>query len=286
MHDYMFDGWTRSSPGSGRLMARFEIDGHMKWESYEPKPFTDTDIDIAISHCGVCGSDISSLRSGIGVGVQCNACLRADCERCSADLENHCKIDFVATYDSTYMDGQKSYGGYAKYWRGPAAFAFHIPDGLASGAAAPMLCAGLTVYSPLLKTELGQANVVAILRSSSKRANTLKIGADQYIATEEEEGWSKKHADSLDLVISTVSGPGMRLEEYLALLDVNGTMVQNLKLGGSLIGSRSTARKMLEFAAKENLTPWADVRQLAEANQVVQDMVKGKARYRYVLANK
>jgi D-arabinose 1-dehydrogenase-like Zn-dependent alcohol dehydrogenase len=357
--DYTFEGWVAHDPSS--------VAGNMQWTTYEPKPFEPTDVDIAITHCGICGSDLHHLRSGwrpadypmvvgheivghvirvgaavpsdgpnavrlgdrVGVGAMCKSCLRADCVRCARDQEQHCANEWVGTYDSRYANGEKAYGGYARYWRGPAAFVFRLPGALASEVAAPLLCAGVTVYTPLVENGAGPGKrvgvvgmgglghlavafakslrsekVVAISRSSGKAEDARRLGADEFIATAEEADWTKKHADSLDLIISTVSGSGFELEKYLALLDVNGTLIQvgapedpipsfsafallrkSLKIGGSLIGSRKMMREMLEHAAKAQVRPWVEVRPMGQANQAVVDMEKGKARYRYVLAN-
>lgn len=348
-----FEGWV--------AFDRSAAKGNMKWTTYEPKPFEETDIEMEITHCGVCGSDIHTLSSGwgpsdyplvvgheiigrvtrvgsavkdvkagdrMGVGAQSGSCL--DCNRCDAGQEPQCK-GATNTYNSKYPDGSKSFGGYAKRWRGPAAFAFHIPDGLPSEIAAPMLCGGLTVYNPLISNGAGPGKrvgvvglgglghfallfakalkcdkVVAISRSSSKKEDAMKLGADDFIATGEEEDWStsSKNVDSLDLIISTVSGPGLQLDKYMNLLDVNGIIIQvgapedplpsfyafslilkNLKIGGSLIGGRQMMKEMLELAAKQNVKSWIELRPMTEANQVVADMEDGKARYRYVLVN-
>lgn len=351
---YSFEGWVARDPSS--------LKGGMKWESYEPKRFEDGDIDIEISHCGVCASDLAHLGSTwkeadypivvgheivgqvvrvgaqvtnialgdrVGVGAQCKSCLRKECNRCSQNQEQHCTNDHVITYDARFKDGQKAYGGYAKYWRGPASFAFQIPPEIPSEIAAPMLCGGLTVYSPLVENGAGPGKrvgvvglgglghfavlfakalrcdkVVAISRSSNKREDAFSMGADEYIATAEDPEWYKSNADSLDLIISTISGSGFNLEQYLSLLDVNGVLIQvgapedpipafnafsllrkNLKIGGSLIGSRKNCREMLAFAAKCNLPALVQVRPMNEANKVIRDMKEGKARFRYVLEN-
>ncbi|KAL2755432.1 hypothetical protein ACRALDRAFT_1064448 [Sodiomyces alcalophilus JCM 7366] len=352
--DYTFEGWVAHDPSS--------VDGKMKWETYTPKPFTDSDIDIKVTHCGVCGTDLSSLRSGwkpadypivvgheivghvvrvganvkdvklgdrVGVGAQSGSCLRSDCKSCSSDNEQHCPNELTSTYDSRYKDGSKAYGGYSRYWRGPASFAFKIPDGVPSEIAAPLLCGGLTVYAPLVNNgagpgvrvavagfgglghlavlfakTLGCEKVVAISRSPSKRDDALRMGADDYIATAEDDKWHTKHARSFDLIISTISGAGFPLDQYLSLLDVKGNLIQvgapedpmpafsafslimgDRKVGGSMIGSRKQGREMLELVAKTDLKSWVQVRPMSEANQVIQDMDKGKARYRYVLQN-
>jgi alcohol dehydrogenase (NADP+) len=350
--DYSFEGWVAKDPSS--------IEGNMQWEEYQPKPFGTDDIDVKISHCGVCASDMSHLQSGwkpadypivvgheivgrvvrvgkavqgvavgdrVGIGAQCKACL--ECERCKKDQEQHCSRDFVTTYDARFSDGSKAYGGYAKYWRGPAAFAFHVPEGMASEIAGPMLCGGLTVFNPLVDNKagpgkrvaivgigglghfgvlfakaLGCDTVTAISRSFSKKEDAIKMGADNFIATGEESEWWKKYADRFDLIISTISGSGFEVDKYLNLLDVNGTMIQvgapedpipafnafallrkNLKLGGSLIGSRKRVREMLELASKTDLKAWIQIKPMSEANDVVVAMKTKGARYRFVLEN-
>ncbi|KAL8713219.1 MAG: hypothetical protein Q9220_002740 [cf. Caloplaca sp. 1 TL-2023] len=353
--DYKFQGWMGLDPSSA--------DGNMKWQSYEPKPFQDTDIDIKITHCGICGSDLHTLRSGwkptiypccvgheiighavkvgekaeggikvgdrIGVGAQSLSCLKPECEECSAGIENHCQLGMVNTFDDKYPDGSKSYGGYADYWRGPSHFVFKIPEQIASEDAAPMLCGGITVYSPLKRNgcgpgkkvgivglgglghfgvlyakALGAEEVVAISRKASKKEDALKLGANEYIATDDDPEWAQHHASSLDLIVSTVSSPNMPLEQYLSLLRTHGVFIQvgapedkmpafnafsliakGVKLGGSAIGSPAEIREMLDLTVKKNVKPWINARPMKDANQVVKDMGEGKARYRYVLVN-
>lgn len=134
--DYEFNGWCGLDKESAK--------GNMKWQKVEPKPFEETDIDIKITHCGICGSDLHTLRSGwgptmypcivgheiigtavkvgskaergikvgdrVGVGAQSGSCLKPECEECASGLENHCLIANVGTYNSKYPDGSKSYG--------------------------------------------------------------------------------------------------------------------------------------------------------------------------------
>lgn len=191
-----------------------------------------------------------------------------------------------------------------------------------------MLCGGVTVYSPLKRygcgpgktvgivgigglghfgllfaKALGADKVVAISRTDSKKADALKMGADSFIATEE-EGWAKKNANSIDLIVSTVSSPKMPVADYLTLLKVQGHFIQvgapedvippfsafslivkGVKFGGSLIGSPKEIREMLELAAEKKIKPWIEERPMEEANKAIVDMENGDARYRYVLCN-
>ena len=132
----------------------------------------------------------------------------------------------------------------------------------------------------------------------------MKLGADKYIATNDDENWNKQHARSLDLIVSTVSSPSMPLEKYLQLLRTNGQFIQvgapedrlpafnvfsliqkGSKIGGSAIGAPHEIEEMLELTARKGVKPWVVERPLREANAAVRDMDGGKARYRYVLVN-
>lgn len=189
------------------------------------------------------GSKVQHLKVGdrIGVGAQGESCLsrKVPCEACESSNENYCLNHFIGTYDGVFMNGGKSYGGYATFNRSSAHFAFKIPDGLSSAAAAPMMCAGVTVYSPLrhygcgpgktvgiigvgglghfgilFAKALGADKVVGISRRSDKKADALKMGADAYIATAEDKDWASANAQSLDLIVCTVSSAKVSLAHY------------------------------------------------------------------------
>jgi D-arabinose 1-dehydrogenase-like Zn-dependent alcohol dehydrogenase len=265
-----------------------------------------------------------------GVGAQSSSCLQPDCEECSNNDEPYCQNPGKAdTYNGKYADGSKSYGGYSDYWRGPGHFVVKIPDGLSSAEAAPMLCAGVTVWTPLKRNgagpgkkvgvlgvgglghfallwakALGCDKVVAISRSSAKKADAEKMGVDHFIAMEEDKDWAKNNARSLDLIISTVADPKMPIQKYLRLLRTHGQFIQvgapedaipgfnmfsligkGAKIGGSAIGSPKDIAEMLDFAVEKGVHPFIEERPMKEANQAVLDMDKNKARYRYVLVN-
>lgn len=192
-----------------------------------------------------------------------------------------------------------------------------------------MLCGGVTVYSPLKKNgcgpgkkvgivglgglghfgvlfakALGADKVVVISRSRGKEEDARKMGADDFIATEEDKDWAEKHASSLDLIVSTVSSPKMPLMQYLNLLRRNGQFIQvgapedslpgfnvftlimkSAKIGGSIIGSPAEIEEMLALASSHKVKPWIQERPMKDANAATVDMDEGKARYRYVLVN-
>lgn len=264
----------------------------LTFTTFEPKPFTATDVEIKVTHCGICGTDMHTLRSGwgpadypcvvgheiigtvtrlgsgvcklasspasrdiklgdrVGIGAQSMSCLNPECEACADGKENYC-ARMTGTYNSRYPDKSKSYGGFATHWRGPAHFVFKIPDQLPSAEAAPLLCGGVTVFSPLVKhgagpgktvgivgigglghlgilfaKALGCDRVVGISRTSSKRKDTTEgLGADGFIATAEDQKWARNHSRSLDLIICTVSSDDMPFSQYLRLLKTDGTFV-------------------------------------------------------------
>ncbi|KAH6871320.1 chaperonin 10-like protein [Thelonectria olida] len=347
-----FQGWLGHSPDAA--------DGRMEWDSFQPKEWTEDDVDIQVTHCGICGSDIHNLRSSygglsdpccvgheivgravqighnvthvqlgdrVGVGAQAYSCLK--CDDCLRDREQYCQYELVPTYGFEYPGNKgRSYGGYANFNRTHGRFVFKIPDGLPSQLAAPMLCAGITMFSPLLKYEcgpgkrvgivgvgglghfglifaraLGADTVVVLSPSSSRRNDFLAMGADLHIATEEEDQWQVEHAGTLDLIVCSLSSEKAHLNAYLSLLGSCGTFIQvgfsdtgslppiapnilirkGIRVGGSMIGSPREIRQMLDFASKENVTPWVETWPMNEANQAIIEMQNGKARYRYVL---
>lgn len=197
------------------------------------------------------GKNVKHIKEGerCGVGAQSSSC--QECEECLAGMEQHCSRGNVGTYNGKYPDGSKSYGGYSDYVRAPSHFTIKIPDGLSSAEAAPMLCGGVTTWSPLKNNgagpgkkigivgigglghfgllwakALGCDEVVAISRTRGKEADARKMGATKFIATDEDEGWNKKNSRSLDLIVSTVSSPKMPLSKYFQLLRTNGQFIQ------------------------------------------------------------
>ncbi|CAM1510499.1 Fc.00g008340.m01.CDS01 [Cosmosporella sp. VM-42] len=354
-NEYKFEGWMGEDPSSA--------EGHMVWKEYEPKPWEESDVDIKITHSGICGSDIHTLRAGwgptdfpcvvgheivgvavrvgseaegdikvgdmVGVGAQTDSCRSRDgpCTACESHEENYCN-DMHLTYNTTFRNGGKAYGGYALYHRSPSHFVVKIPDGLNPAHAAPMLCGGVTVYSPLkvfgagpgkrigvvgvgglghfavlIAKAMGVDKVVGISRRANKRDEALKLGCDEYIATEDDADWATTHANTLDLIICTVSSPKMPLLEYMGLLDLDGALVQvgipeepipvsawalvpkRRRLVGSLIGSPQEIQELFQLAADKHIEPWVETRAMSDANQAIIDMEAGKPRFRYVLTN-
>ncbi|EPS36045.1 hypothetical protein H072_10423 [Dactylellina haptotyla CBS 200.50] len=258
-------------------------DGNLVFEEFEPKRWEETDVDIEVSHCGMCGSDIHTLSGGwhkaeypyvvgheivgrairvgskvthikvgdrVGVGAQSDSC--GDCEFCNSDNETVCD-KFVQTFDSTHLNGDRAQGGYADHARVPGAFVINLNPypNIPSELLAPMLCGGITTFTPLKKygagpgkkvgiiglgglghfgvmwaKALGADEVVVISRSKSKEADAKALGADRVIATNDEPDWPTKYGSSLDIIVNTADSPTMPFTDYLRLLRPLGTLVQ------------------------------------------------------------
>jgi len=344
----------------------FQVNSAETWQDFkkqefDPKPFGDYDVDIKIECCGVCASDVhtikgdwgaqpyplavgheivgKALRVGpkvtkikegarVGVGAQSYACL--ECRQCKNDNETYCKHQ-LDTYGSTFPDsGAISQGGYSSHVRTHEHWVFPIPDALPSTVAAPMLCAGLTAYSPLVRNGCGPgkkvgvvgiggighfgimfakamgAEVWAISRSRSKEEDSLKMGADGYLASGE-KGWNKEHEMTFDLILNTANSfEGFDLSAYLSLLDVHGKWVSvglpggggitvrnqdflpnGCFIGSSHLGSRRETLEMLQLAADKGIKTW--VQEVPISADGLRSAMNGiedsKVRYRYCLTN-
>lgn len=262
----------------------FAVTDPKKWATphkaaYKPKPVSDFDIDIEIECCGICSSDLHTIQGNwgkldredlvvgheiigkvvavgpkvtkhklgdrVGVGAQCHACLK--CNRCHEHNESYCLKEYTSTYNSSYLDSDYiSQGGYASHHRVHEHFAFNIPENIESVHAAPLLCGGLTVYSPLKRAGTGPgktvgvvgigglghmaiflakamgARVVAFSRSSAKKAEALEIGADDFVATGESDDWEAGLIDTFDVVLNCASHlSGLTLDKYMRTLKVD-----------------------------------------------------------------
>lgn len=279
---------------------------HPKKHTFAPKNFYDGDIDIKIDFCGVCGSDVhcahgnwgpsyspiivgheiigkvvkagpkSNHKIGdrVGVGAQAFSC--GECKSCKSHNEQYC-TKAAYTYFGQYPDGYNTQGGYASHIRLPGKFAFRIPEALDSKHAAPLMCGGITCYSPLIRNGAGPgkkvaisgiggighmaimfakalgAEVYAISRSDSKKEDALKLGADHYIATNE-KGWETKYADTLDIILNCGSSwSGIDINLMLSTLTAGGKFVsisapaadETLAVSAFPLGGKSISQSIL-----------------------------------------
>ncbi|KAI0738404.1 GroES-like protein [Daedaleopsis nitida] len=247
---------------------------------FKPKNFQSDDVELAITHCGVCGSDLHTVTQGwgesklplvvgheivgtvlrvgdkvnefkpgdrVGVGAQIGSCL--SCRACNDGHENYCP-NAIDTYNAEYPDGVVTQGGYSTAIRAHQRFVFPIPDEIESRHAASMLCAGLTVYSPLKTHGCGPgkkvgimgigglghyavlwakamgAEVYAFTHDKSKFDDIKKMGADRVVDIQQKEFW-KDYAQTFDLLLSTRDsfGDKMPLGDFLSMLYVHGRFV-------------------------------------------------------------
>jgi len=234
------------------------------------------------------GPKVTLIKEGqrVGVGAQVYSC--GTCKQCKNDNETYCQYNLINTYGSKWPDtGIVSQGGYASHIRVHEHWVFPIPEKLETKLAAPMLCAGITVYSPLVRNGCGPGKKVgivglgglghfgimfakalgaetwAISRTRAKEEDAKKLGADGFIATSE-EGWEKPHLCSFDLIVNCAnSSKNFDLAKYLSMMDVHGHFIsvglpeeegqvikaQNLISNGVLIGAThlGSRREMLQM---------------------------------------
>lgn len=335
---------------------------------YSPKPFDSYDIDIKIEACGICGSDVHTASGGwgaptlplvvgheiigkvvrigdkvtnfkvgdrVGCGAQIWACLKPDCIPCSQKNEIYCPHT-VDTYNCSYPKeagkaaGGLAYGGYASHIRANEYFTFHIPEALTNEECAPLLCAGITTYSPLVRNGAGPGKKVGIVgigglghfgiqfakalgaevyvfsRSSSKKEDAIKLGADHFIATGEDPEWSDKLKFQLDFIVSTAnSSKNFDLNLYLSVLNVGGkfiavglpeepftvapaTFINNASaLASSHLGNHQEMNAMLKLAAEKGIKAWYEAIPISEegVKKGLEKCYNNTVRYRVVLTD-
>ncbi|KAH6950947.1 zinc-binding dehydrogenase [Fusarium avenaceum] len=256
--DYKFEGWLGKSPES--------IHSKIEWGAFTPKKWTEDNIDIKVTHCDICGSNLHTLKSGWGP-TQYPCYIGHEIVGKAVRVGQHVK--HVKIYAMDYPNGTgMSFGGYADYNRLPRYFIFKIPDSLLSEAATPILYArgkivgivsvgGLGHFGVLFIKALRANRVIIISRKSSKKDKALALRAI-------------KNSRTLDFIISIVSSPKMPITEYLSLLKVGGTL---FKL------------EILQLASEKNIKPRIKMRPIKDANKTIIDMENGLARYHYVLVN-
>ncbi|KAI9333377.1 chaperonin 10-like protein [Pilaira anomala] len=181
--DRTFNAWACT--GKGKPLTKMQL---------TLKEWDEDTVEMDITHCGICGSDVHTMDSGwgptdyecvvgheivgvvtkvgnnvknlkvgdrAGVGAQCDAC--HTCQNCLEGNENLCMKGFIGTYNSKWASGDKTYGGYADKWRGDYRFAFKVPDNMTSEIAATFFCAGVTTYAPLKRCNVNSESVVGIM---------------------------------------------------------------------------------------------------------------------------
>ncbi|OBJ85216.1 NAD(P)-dependent alcohol dehydrogenase [Mycobacterium sp. 1245852.3] len=269
------------------------------------------------------GSAVTKHKVGdhVGVGCMVNSC--GQCRSCQAGLEQYCSRGTIFTYNATDKDGTITQGGYSQAIVVDENFVLHIPDSLPLDKAAPLLCAGITLFSPLRHWKAGPDTLLAIIglgglghmgvklgaamgaevtvlsQSLKKMEDGLRLGAKHYYATAERETF-KELRNSFDLILNTVSA-NLNLNDYLSLLDVDGTLVElgipehpmevgafslalaRRSLSGSNIGGIAETQEMLDFCAEHHVTPEIELIEPDYINEAYERVLASDVRYRFVI---
>ncbi|MFI1759550.1 NAD(P)-dependent alcohol dehydrogenase [Streptomyces sp. NPDC020571] len=320
----------------------------------ERREVREHDVLIDIKFAGICHSDIHQVREGWGdaifpmvpgheiagivsevgpgvtkfavgdrVGVGCMVDSCRECENCKAGREQYCTGGNVMTYNGIGKDGEPTYGGYSEKVVVDENFVLGIPEGISLDEAAPLLCAGVTTYSPLKRWNAGPGKKVAVVglgglghmavklahalgaevtvlsQSLRKKDDGLKLGADHYYATSDPATFEEL-AGTFDLIVSTVSAP-LDLGAYLGLLKTEGTLANvgapeepvslNLfallgggkSLAGSMIGGIAETQEMLDFCAEHGIGAEIELIAASEVNTAYERVLASDVRYRFVI---
>ncbi|MFI6401050.1 NAD(P)-dependent alcohol dehydrogenase [Streptomyces sp. NPDC050548] len=269
------------------------------------------------------GPGVTKFRVGDRVGVGCMVDSCRECDNCKAGLEQYCTGGNVGTYNALDKNGEPTYGGYAEKIVVDENYVLGIPEGISLDVAAPLLCAGITLYSPLKHWNAGPGKKVAIIgmgglghmgvkiahalgaevtvlsQTLSKKEDGLKLGADHYYATSDPKTFEELRG-SLDLIISTVSAP-LNLGAYLSLLKTDGALVNvgapeepvslNLfsviggrkTLAGSGIGGIQETQEMLDFCAEHGFGAEIELISADQINEAYERVLSSDVRYRFVI---
>jgi uncharacterized zinc-type alcohol dehydrogenase-like protein len=321
-------------------------------ERRSPKPH---DVQLEILYCGVCHSDLHTARNEWGgtkypvvpgheivgritavgdhvtkykvgqlAGIGCMVDSCRECDNCKEGLEQYCSEGMVGTYNGQERDGSGiTYGGYSKQIVAHEDFILRIPENLPLEGIAPLLCAGITTYSPLRHWKVGKGDKVGILglgglghmgvklavsmgaevtmlsHSPKKEVDAKRLGAHKFLLTSDEKQ-VKSVRKYFDFILDTVSAEH-DYNLYLGMLKTNGVMVcvgappipskvsafnligERRTLAGSLIGGIPETQEMLDYCAKHNIVSDVEVIKMSEINEAYERMLKGDVKYRFVI---
>ncbi|MGV0814060.1 NAD(P)-dependent alcohol dehydrogenase [Mycolicibacterium boenickei] len=270
------------------------------------------------------GSEVTKYKVGDHVGVGCFVDSCRECDNCKAGLQQYCTGGgMIGTYNSTERDGTPTYGGYSGAIVVDENYVLRIPDSIPLDKAAPLLCAGVTLFSPLRHWNAGPGKKVAVIglgglghmgvklahamgahvtvlsQSLKKMEDGLRLGADEYYATSDPDTFTKL-AGKFDLILNTVSA-NLNMAAYLSLLATDGTLVElgapekplvvpffplgamRRNLSGSMIGGIPETQEMLDFCAEHDVTPEIEVIQPDYINEAYERVLASDVRYRFVI---
>jgi alcohol dehydrogenase (NADP+) len=322
-----------------------------KFERRDPGP---NDVAVEIAYCGICHSDIHQVRDEwknaiypmvpgheivgrvtkagsavkkfkegdlAGVGVMVDSC--RVCANCMAGEEAYCERGMVGTYNARDYDGELMFGGYSNNIVADARYVHSISPKLNLAAVAPLLCAGITTYSPLKFWKAGKGKKVGIVglgglghmglkfahsmgaetvlftTSAGKVADGQKLGADEVVVTKDAAAVAK-HAGSFDFILDCVSAPH-DVNQYLDLLRLNGTMclvglpetpvtispfsiiTNRRSFSGSMIGGMPQTQEMLDYCAEHGIVSEIEMTSVDKLGEAYERVVKSDVKYRFVI---
>jgi alcohol dehydrogenase (NADP+) len=312
------------------------------------------DVLIDIKYCGICHSDIHNAHNDFGsgvfpmvpgheiagvvtavgsavtkfavgdsVGVGCFVDSCGECEFCLKGEEQFCKKGVVVVFNSIGYDGNLTYGGYSRKIVVKDKFVVRIPDGLDLDVASPLLCAGITTYSPLKHWNVGPGKKVAIVgmgglghiavqfahamgaevtvlsQTMNKKEEAFGFGADHYYATNDPATFSRL-AGQFDLILNTVSA-NIDVDAYLSTLNVDGTLVNvglpnkpdqynvfslfagRRSIAASNVGGIRETQEMLDYAAQHGIAPMIEVIGADQVDEAYDRILRSDVRYRFVI---
>jgi len=338
-----------------RAYAAQDAQGTLGPWNFERRSVGPKDVQIEILYCGVCHSDLHQVRNEWGgsiypmvpgheivgritrvgqdvkkfnvgelAGVGCLVDSCKTCENCKEGLEQYCLNGNSPTYNGREQDKKTpTYGGYSKMIVTNEDFVLHISDKLPLQNVAPLLCAGITTYSPLRYWKVGKGHKLAVLglgglghmavkfgvsfgaevtmlsSSPSKKADAQKLGAHHFVLTKDPDQL-KQVKGSFDYIIDTVSAPH-DYNQYLGLLRTNGihicvgapptpaqvhafSLIGGRKsIGGSLIGGLPETQEMLDYCAQHQIVSDVEMINIQDIHSAYDRMLKGDVKYRFVI---
>ena len=322
--------------------------------AFERRDVGPHDVLIAITHCGICHSDIHQARNEWGgsifpmvpgheivgtvaqvgnvvkqfhvgetVGVGCFVDSCRTCPACREGLEQYCEVGMLLTYSGRDKDDQPTQGGYSTQIVVDENYVLRIPSALSPAGAAPLLCAGITTYSPLrhwgvgkyhklavvglgglghMAVKIGKAlgtDVTVLSTSERKRKDAERLGAFDFVLTSQSETFTRLQRH-FDFILDTVSAPH-NYNAYVNLLKTDGTMIlvgapdkptplepfplilHRRCIAGSVIGGIRETQEMLDFCATDNIESDIEVIPIQQVNEAYERVLKGDVRFRFVI---
>ena len=276
-----------------------------------------------VGHVSAVGREVQRFKPGdlAAVGGLVNSC--RECAPCKAGLEQYCTRGMVGTYNAKEYNGEMTYGGYSNVIVTAEHFVYAVSPKLDLAAVAPLLCAGITTYSPLRHWGAGPgkkvgvvglgglghmglkfahslgAHVVQFTTSESKRQDAMRLGADEVVLSNDATAM-QQHKASFDLILDTVSAEH-DLGAYASLLKLDGTLVlvglpemptqfraaslimPRRSMAGSAVGGVPETQEMLDYCAEHNIVSDVEVIPIQKINEAYQRVVKNDVKYRFVI---